>query len=113
MRVGDTPVRPGTLEPAGEIISLDEQAGRIALKLGPSRTPLGDEASLIPQGPIGDKVLRDAITASPARWSRAQWLATARWRTSCSGARRDCATGLMARRSYPRERTPWPACRRR
>jgi predicted RecB family nuclease len=61
MRVGDTPVRPGTLEPAGEIISLDEQAGRIALKLGPSRTPLGDEASLIPQGPIGDKVLRDAI----------------------------------------------------
>lgn len=61
MRVGDTPLRSGTLEPAGEIVSLDEQARRISLKLGPSRTLLGDAASLIPQGPIGDKVLRDAI----------------------------------------------------
>ena len=61
MRVGDTPVRAGTLEPAGEIVSLDEADRRISLKLGPSRTPLGDAASLIQQGPIGDKVLRDAI----------------------------------------------------
>ena len=47
MRVGDTPVRSGTLEPAGEIVSLDEQARRISLKLGPSRTLLGDAAFFV------------------------------------------------------------------
>jgi predicted RecB family nuclease len=61
MRVGDTPVRPGTLEPAGEIVLLDEAAGRIELKLGPSRTPLGAAPSLIREGPLGDKVLRGAV----------------------------------------------------
>lgn len=61
MRVGDTPVRAGTLEPAGEIVLLDEAAGRIELKLGPTRTPLGPAPSLIPEGPLGDKVLRAAV----------------------------------------------------
>lgn len=61
MRVGDKPVRAGTLEPAGEIVALDEQSGTIELKLGPSRTPLGEAASLVPEGPLGDKVLREAI----------------------------------------------------
>jgi uncharacterized protein len=61
MRVGDKPVRAGTLEPAGEIVALDERTGAIELKLGPSRTPLGKTASLIPEGPLGDQVLREAI----------------------------------------------------
>jgi len=61
MRVGDTPVRPGTLEPAGEIVLLNEAVGRIELKVGPSRTPLGPAPSLIPEGPLGDKVLRAAV----------------------------------------------------
>lgn len=61
MRLGDEPKRPGSLEPAGEIVALDEDARTIALKLGPSRTRLGEAASLIPTGPIGDKVLREAV----------------------------------------------------
>jgi uncharacterized protein len=61
MRLGDQPVRPGSLESAGEIVALDEEARTIELKLGPSRTPLGPAPSLIPPGPIGDKVLREAV----------------------------------------------------
>jgi len=61
MRVGDKPVRVGTLEPAGEIVALDESAGTIELKLGPSRTALGNATSLISEGPLGDQVLREAI----------------------------------------------------
>jgi len=61
MRVGDKPIRAGTLEPAGEIVALDEGAGTIELKLGPSRTALGKAISLIPEGPLGDQVLREAI----------------------------------------------------
>ncbi len=61
MRAGDTPLRSGTLEPAGEIVSLDDKARRISLKLGPSRTPLPDVFSLVPSGPIGDQILRDAV----------------------------------------------------
>ncbi|KQV64088.1 TM0106 family RecB-like putative nuclease [Caulobacter sp. Root343] len=61
MRVGHQPVRSGSLEAAGEIVALDEDARTISLKLGPSRSPLGPAPSLIPPGPIGDKVLRDAV----------------------------------------------------
>jgi uncharacterized protein len=61
LRVGDKVVRPATLEPAGEIVALDEEGGTLDLKLGPSRTPLGAAASLIPEGPLGDRVLRDAV----------------------------------------------------
>ena len=61
MRIGDAPLRAGTLEPAGEIVALDEDEGRVALKLGPKRTPFSEPLSLIPQGPIGDQVLRNAI----------------------------------------------------
>ncbi len=61
MRVGDKPVLPVTLEPAGEVVALDEEAGRIELKLGPSRPPPSERLSLIPCGPIGDAVLREAI----------------------------------------------------
>jgi predicted RecB family nuclease len=61
MRVGDEPVRAGSLEPAGEIVAMDEDARTLEIKLGPSRTPLGDGAALIPKGPLADRVLRDAI----------------------------------------------------
>lgn len=61
MKLGDQPKRPGTLEPAGEIVALDEEARTIELKLGPSRSPLGHTASLIPEGPVGDAQLRAAV----------------------------------------------------
>jgi uncharacterized protein len=61
MRLGDEPLRNETLEPAGEIVELDEESRRIALKLGPSRTPLPPSVSLIPEGPIDDRILRAAI----------------------------------------------------
>ena len=60
-RAGDKPLRSGTLEPAGEIISIDEDRRIIELKLGPSRTPLVEGEGLIPEGPVGDKALREAI----------------------------------------------------
>ena len=61
IRAGDEPLRTESLEPAGTIVELDEAAGRISLKLGPSRTPLPNSLSLIPQGPLNDKPLREAI----------------------------------------------------
>jgi uncharacterized protein len=61
MRLGDEVLRAGTLEPAGEVFALDEDARRISLKLGPKWSRLSDGASLIPKGPIGDEVLRAAI----------------------------------------------------
>lgn len=61
MRLGDKPTRIGTLEPAGEIVALDETARTIELKLGPSRTRLGPATSLIPESPMYDKVLREAL----------------------------------------------------
>ncbi|GAA0308848.1 TM0106 family RecB-like putative nuclease [Sphingomonas oligophenolica] len=61
MRVGDEPVRSGTLEPAGEIVSLDEEERVVELKVGPSRSPIEAGCALIPEGPLGDKVLRAAV----------------------------------------------------
>lgn len=61
LKVGDSPLRSGTLEPAGDIVSLDEAARVIELKLGPSRSPLEPGSALIPIGPIGDALLRAAI----------------------------------------------------
>lgn len=61
LRLGDKPLRSGSLEPAGEIVALDEEAGTVSLKLGPSRSQLADPASLIPEGPLDDVILRSAI----------------------------------------------------
>lgn len=61
MKVGDKPLRSGTLEPAGEIISIDEDTGTIELKLGPSRSAIEPGTALIPEGPVGDKILRAAV----------------------------------------------------
>ena len=61
LRLGDKPLRAGTLEPAGEIVALDEEAGTVSLKLEPSRTLLPEPVSLIPEGPLDDLILRGAI----------------------------------------------------
>lgn len=61
MKVGDKPLRSGTLEPAGEIVSLDEDERVVALKLGPKRSAIEPGCALIPEGPVGDKPLRDAV----------------------------------------------------
>lgn len=61
LKSGDKPRRAGSLEPAGEVISIDEDGGVIELKLGPSRTPLEPGAALIPAGPVGDSALRAAV----------------------------------------------------
>jgi predicted RecB family nuclease len=62
MKKGDAPRRAtAEREPAGEIFALDEKAGRIQLKVGPSVPPLPDRLSLIPPQPIDNQQLRDAV----------------------------------------------------
>lgn len=61
LKVGDKPKRAGSLEAAGEVVAIDEDALTIELKLGPSRSPLEPGAALIPSGPLGDAVLRAAV----------------------------------------------------
>jgi uncharacterized protein len=51
-----------TRAPAGEIFRLDEDTFKISLKRGKKRERLPDRFSLIPKGPLDDKVLRGAIT---------------------------------------------------
>jgi predicted RecB family nuclease len=61
MALGDDVLISDTLAPAGEILHLDEDKFKISLKRGKKRGPLPRRFSLIPKGPLGDKVLRDAI----------------------------------------------------
>ena len=61
MRAGDKPKRAATLAPAGEIVFLDEDEGRIGLKIGKRADPREEAFSLIPPGPIGADVLREAV----------------------------------------------------
>lgn len=61
LKIGDKPKRAGTLEPAGDVVAIDEDSLTIELKLGPSRSMIEDGTSLIPSGPIGDKPLRAAV----------------------------------------------------
>jgi len=61
MRVGDRPKRAATLEDAGEIVLLDEITGQIALKIGPKASSFAVALSLIPSGPIGTEVIREAL----------------------------------------------------
>jgi predicted RecB family nuclease len=60
MRAGTRPKRAATLEDAGEVISIDEDEGRICLKIGNKAEPYEEAFSLIPQGPLNPDVLRDA-----------------------------------------------------
>lgn len=61
LKPGDQPRRAGSLEPAGEVVAIDEDALTIALKLGPRRSPIEPGAALIPAGPVGDRPLRNAV----------------------------------------------------
>jgi predicted RecB family nuclease len=61
MRVGTQPKRAASLEAAGEVISIDEDAGRICLKIGNKAPPYEAAFSLIPEGPRDPAVMRDAI----------------------------------------------------
>jgi predicted RecB family nuclease len=61
LSVGKTPLRAATLESAGDIVALDEDRGRISLKIGPKAPPFEAAFSLIPGGPIDARVLRDAV----------------------------------------------------
>ncbi len=61
LRVGDQPRRAGTGTRVGAIIELDEDAHTLKLKVGPSVPELETPLSLIPSGPIDDKVLRAAV----------------------------------------------------
>ena len=62
MRKGDSPRRATPeRESAGEIFALDERAGRIQLRVGPSVPALPDRLSLIPGEPLGNQPLRNAV----------------------------------------------------
>jgi predicted RecB family nuclease len=61
MSLGGDVLIADTLAPAGEIVHLDEDKFEISLKRGKKREPLPHRFSLIPQGPLRDKVLRAAI----------------------------------------------------
>lgn len=61
LKPGDNPKRAVTLEPAGEVVAIDEDRLTIELKLGPSRSAIVDGTSLIPSGPVGDRELRAAV----------------------------------------------------
>ncbi|WP_242130331.1 TM0106 family RecB-like putative nuclease, partial [Sphingobium sp. Sx8-8] len=86
LKAGDSPRRAGSLEPAGDVISINEDEGIIELKLGPSRTPLDPGAALIPAGPVGDAALRAAVY----RFAEAVWNGDAdRYSAVVSVLRRD------------------------
>jgi uncharacterized protein len=61
IRVGDRPKRAASLTDAGEVFSIDEDAGRICLKIGNKAEPYEEAFSLIPPGPLDAGVLRDAV----------------------------------------------------
>jgi len=61
IRAGDRPKRAASLGPAGEVLSIDEDAGRICLKIGKKAEPYEEAFSLIPPGPLDPDVLQDAV----------------------------------------------------
>jgi uncharacterized protein len=61
MSLGGDVLIADTRAPAGKIVRLDEDTFEISLKRGRNREPLANRFSLIPKGPLGDKVLRAAI----------------------------------------------------
>jgi predicted RecB family nuclease len=61
LKVGDEPLRASTGDAAGTVVRVDEEAGEISLKLGPSRSKIDAGEALIPKGPVGDVQLREAV----------------------------------------------------
>jgi uncharacterized protein len=62
LREGDTPLIAGTLEPAGEILALDDHSRSVSLKISNASAPdYGEKFSLIPGHPYNTRVIREAI----------------------------------------------------
>ncbi|MGY2733603.1 TM0106 family RecB-like putative nuclease [Sphingomonas sp. UYP23] len=61
LKPGDKPKRAGSLEAAGDVVSIYEEALTIELKIGPSRSAIEEGTALIPAGPVGDRELRGAV----------------------------------------------------
>ncbi len=59
--VGDTPCDPRTGKSCGTIVALDDAAGTLELKRGPTMADIDHPTSLIPRGPIDTAVMRDAL----------------------------------------------------
>src|SRR3546814_20642944 len=70
LKPGDQPRRAGSLEPAGEVVAIDEDAHTLDLKPGASRSPLEPVTALIPSGPVGDRPLREAVYRAGVAGSR-------------------------------------------
>jgi hypothetical protein len=58
---GDGPVDPATGKGAGTIVEMDEAAGTITLRRGPSHASIPLPTALIPPGPIQTNARRDAL----------------------------------------------------
>jgi len=58
---GDTPVDPATSKGAGTIVEMDEAAGTLVLRRGPSVESVPLPTALIPPGPIRTDAQRDAL----------------------------------------------------
>jgi len=59
--VGDAPVDPATKKAAGTIVALDEAAGTLGLRRGPSMAEVALPLALIPPGPFKTIEQRDAL----------------------------------------------------
>jgi RNase H-like protein/AAA domain-containing protein len=58
---GDEPVDPATGKKAGEIVELDDLAGMLVLRRGPSLKDVALPSAIIPAGPIATKEQRGAL----------------------------------------------------
>src|SRR5206468_3539441 len=58
---GDAPVDPATGKGAGTIMEMDEAAGTVTLRRGPSHASVPLPTALIPPGPIQTNAQRDAL----------------------------------------------------
>lgn len=61
LKPGEYCLRAETLEPAGSIEEIDESGRLVRLKLGTKHGPLPERLSIIPSGPIGTGVLKEAL----------------------------------------------------
>lgn len=61
LRAGDTPLDSDLLEPAGTLLSLDEERRTVRIKRGMTKGELPERLSLVPGKPIDAKVLREAV----------------------------------------------------
>ena len=61
LSVGSEPCDPRTGARCGEIVALDNDAGLLELRRGPSLAEVDHPRSLIPRGPIDTQTIRDAL----------------------------------------------------